>query len=94
MVLRRCRYVSGNTSVFFFSGTVRFAYDLEELGINPINQATINDLHFHEGKDLSFSAQFEVEPQFQLPKYNKKIKVRAIRYNAENEDIEQTLNQY
>ena len=67
---------------------------LEEIGINPINQATINDLHFHEGKDLSFSAQFEVEPQFQLPKYNKKIKVRAIRYNAENEDIEQTLNQY
>jgi len=67
---------------------------LENLGINPINQATINDLHFHEGIDLSFSAQFEVEPQFQLPKYNKKIKVRAIRYNAENEDIEQTLNQY
>ena len=67
---------------------------LKELEITPINQATINNLNFQEGLDLSFTAQFEVEPDIQLPKYQKKIKVRAIRYMAENEDIEQALSQY
>ncbi|SVB75580.1 uncharacterized protein METZ01_LOCUS228434, partial [marine metagenome] len=67
---------------------------IEELQLTPINQATINDLNFQEGLDLSFSAQFEVEPDIKLPKYKNKIKVRAIRYMAQNEDIEQALNQY
>ena len=67
---------------------------LKELEITPINQATINNLNFQEGLDLSFTAQFEVEPDIQLPKYQKKIKIRAIRYMAENEDIEQALSQY
>ena len=67
---------------------------LEKLDITPINKATINNLNFQEGLDLSFTAQFEVTPDIQLPKYQKKIKVRAIRYIAENEDIEQALSQY
>jgi trigger factor len=67
---------------------------LQELEITPINQATINNLNFQEGLDLSFTAQFEVEPVIQLPNYQKKIKIRAIRYMAENEDIEQALSQY
>ncbi len=67
---------------------------LEQHKITPINQATINNLNFKEGLDLSFTAQFEVEPDFKLPKYQKKIKVRAIRYMAENEDIKQALLQY
>lgn len=67
---------------------------LKELEITPINQATINNLNFHEGLDLSFTAQFEVEPDIQLPKYQKKIKVRATRYMAEIEDIEKALSQY
>jgi len=67
---------------------------LKNLDISPINQATINSLNFQEGVDLSFTAQFEVEPVIQLPKYKHKIKVRAIRYMAENEDIEKALNQY
>ena len=72
-----------------------FRKALEQLEITPINQATINKLKFQEGLDLSFSAQFEVEPNIQLPnKYQKKIKVRAIRYMTENEDIKQALNQY
>ena len=67
---------------------------LEQHEITPINQATINNLNFKEGLDLSFTAQFEVEPDIKLPKYQKKIKVRAIRYMVENEDIKQALSQY
>ena len=33
---------------------------LEKLDITPINKATINNLNFQEGLDLSFTAQFEV----------------------------------
>ena len=45
---------------------------IEELEIIPINQAKINNLNFKEGLDLSFSAEFEVEPKITLPNYKKK----------------------
>ena len=67
---------------------------LDELQLSPINQATINDLNFQEGLDLSFSAQFEIEPELKLPKYQKKFKIKAIRYKAEYEDVKQALAQY
>ncbi len=67
---------------------------LDELQLSPINQATINDLNFQEGLDLSFSAQFEIEPEIKLPKYQRKFKVKTIRYKAGNEEIEQALTQY
>jgi len=67
---------------------------LDELQLSPINQATINDLNFQEGLDLSFSAQFEIEPELKLPKYQKKFKIKTIRYKAEYEDIKQALAQY
>ena len=43
---------------------------------------------------LSFSARFEVNPKIELPKYHKKFKVKAVRYIAANEDIEQALTHY
>tara|TARA_B100000945_G_C20398735_1_gene606180 strand:+ start:70 stop:1344 length:1275 start_codon:yes stop_codon:yes gene_type:complete len=67
---------------------------LKELEVIPINQATISNLSFKEGSDLSFTAQFEIEPNIKLPKYQNNIKVSAIKYLTEEEDIEQTLNQY
>ena len=67
---------------------------LDELQLHPINQASIDNLKFHEGLDLSFSARFEVEPEIKLPKYQRKFKVQAVRYLPENEDIEQALIQY
>ena len=42
----------------------------------------------------TFSARFEVNPKIELPKYQKKFKIKAVRYNPENEDVEQALNHY
>ena len=67
---------------------------IEELKLVPINQAKINDLNFKEGLDLSFTAEFEVEPEIKLPNYQNKIKVRAVKYVAGDEDIDQALSQY
>ena len=67
---------------------------LDELKLAPINQASIDNLEFREGLALSFSARFEVNPEIMLPKYQKKFKIKAVRYMAGNEDIEQALTQY
>ena len=63
---------------------------LDELELNPINQAKINKLHFHEGCDLEFVAEFEVTPAIKLPKYDK-IKIKTIRYLASSDDIDMAL---
>jgi len=67
---------------------------LDELKLAPINQASIDNLEFKEGIALSFSARFEVNPEIMLPKYQKKFKIKAVRYMAGSEDIEQALTQY
>ena len=67
---------------------------LEKLDLIPINQASIDNLNFKEGQDLSFSAKFEVNPEIKLPKYQNKIKVKAIKYLHENEDVNQALINY
>ena len=67
---------------------------LDKLEIAPINQASIDNLEFKEGIALSFSARFEVNPEIMLPKYQKKFKIKAVRYMAGSEDIEQALTQY
>ena len=66
---------------------------LVDLEIVPINQASIDKLDFKEGSDLSFSARFEVNPDVVLPKYQK-IKINAVRYRPENEDVDQALENY
>ena len=67
---------------------------LHKLKLAPINQASIDNLEFREGLALSFSARFEVNPEIILPKYQKKFKIKAVRYMAGSEDIEQALTQY
>ena len=67
---------------------------LDKLEIAPINQASIDNLEFKEGIALSFSARFEVNPEIMLPKYQKKFKIKAVRYMVGSEDIEQALTQY
>ena len=67
---------------------------LDELKLSPINQAKINNLEFKEGTDLSFTAEFEVEPAVKLPNYEKKIKVEAVKYLAEKEDVDDALIRY
>ncbi len=51
---------------------------LDELQVDPIARAQINDLDFHEGEDLHFKAVFEVKPPVKLPNYSKKIKITTV----------------
>ena len=67
---------------------------LKELQITPINKASIDNLNFKEGLDLSFTAHFEVHPEVNLPKFKKKFKIKVVRYLPEDVDIEETLTNY
>jgi trigger factor len=67
---------------------------LDELQITPINKASIDNLNFKEGLDLSFTAHFEVHPEVNLPKFKKKFKIKVVRYLPEDVDVEQALTNY
>jgi trigger factor len=41
----------------------------KEDNLNVVGRPNITDLHFHEGEDLRFKAEFEVEPQIELGEY-------------------------
>ena len=38
--------------------------------LRAVSRPNVTDLHFHDGKDLHFKAQFEVFPQFEIPNYD------------------------
>lgn len=67
-----------------------FRQALETNLLKPINQSEIKDLTFSEGTDLVFSANFEVVPDFTIPKYNK-IKIKVTRYTPTDKDLNQSI---
>ncbi len=64
---------------------------LHENNLTPINRAVISHFHFHENEDFHFKAKFEVIPKFNLPDYQKNIKVQATRYQKTDRDVEVSL---
>ncbi len=67
--------------------------NLEKLGVDPINRATIEGVHFHEGESLRFQATFEVEPEITLPTYKKGMKVEHLIYKHEEEDVSRAIEE-
>ena len=65
---------------------------LDELDLTPINQGKIIDLKFKEGEDLGFDIEFEIKPDFKLPKYDKKFKISAIKYLPTDQDLSDALS--
>ena len=64
---------------------------LDEHNLNPINQAQIKKLHFHEGSNLEFTAEFEITPDVKLPNFEKKFKIKTTLYTPTSTDIEMAL---
>jgi trigger factor len=65
---------------------------LEEKGLDPINQATIQGIQFADGMPLRFEATFEIEPEVELPPYAKGFKVEQVIYDADEEDVNQAID--
>ena len=66
--------------------------ELKAQNLNPVGMPVVSDLHFIEGQPLSFKAQFEVWPEFELPEY-KKIKVKNKNISVTDEEINQSLEE-
>ena len=71
---------------------------LQELKLHPLNQGQITDLNFKENSELKFDIEFEVMPEYKLPNYQKKNKIKTEKYIANDTDIKEALknlqNQY
>jgi len=67
---------------------------LQQKEIAPVNQAEISDVHFHLGEHFSFTAKFEVEPDFKLPRFKKNMfQVQRNKFLPDGQDINDAIDQ-
>ena len=67
---------------------------LQDQKIVPVNQAEIRDVNFKMGEHFSFTAKFEVEPDFKLPKFkNNMFKVQKNKFIPDDQDIDDAIDQ-
>ncbi len=66
---------------------------IQEKKLNPINQAQVSNLDFSEGNSLQFTLSFEIVPEIKLPNYEKKFKIKMIKYKSSKEDVDHALEE-
>jgi trigger factor len=67
-----------------------FRQEAERLGIHPVSQPRVTDLHLHEGEPLRFKAAFEVLPEIKLEGY-KELRADKPEIAVSEKDVEQAL---
>ena len=68
-----------------------FRQEAERLGIHPVSQPRVTDLHLHDGEPLRFKAAFEVLPEIKLEGY-KELRADHTEVTVTDEEVEQALN--
>jgi trigger factor len=64
--------------------------ETERLGMRPISQPRVTDLHLHEGEPMRFKAAFEVLPEIKLEGY-KELRADKPEIAVSEADVEQAL---
>jgi trigger factor len=67
-----------------------FRREAEKLGVLPVSQPRVSDLHIHEGEPLRFKASFEVMPQIKVEGY-KELRADKPSITVTVEEVEQSL---
>ncbi len=67
-----------------------FRQEAERLGIHPVSQPRVTDLHLHDGEPLRFKAAFEVLPEIKLEGY-KELRADKPEIAVSEADVEQAL---
>ena len=70
----------------------RLQAEAQKLGLTPLSQPQISDLHFHDDEPLRFKASFEVMPEFEVANY-KGVPVEKPVVVVTDEQVEEFLNQ-
>jgi trigger factor len=67
-----------------------FRKETEKLGMVPVSQPRVTDLHIHDGKPLTFKASFEVMPEIRVEGY-KELRSEHPEITVTDEDVAQEL---
>ncbi len=67
-----------------------FRKETERLGVVPISQPRVTDLHTDEGKPMHFKASFEVMPDIKVEGY-KELRAEHPQISITNEEVEESL---
>jgi trigger factor len=67
-----------------------FRKETERLGLIPISQPRVTDLHAHEGKPISFKASFEVMPEIKVEGY-KELRAEHPEITVTDQEVEDAL---
>ncbi len=67
-----------------------FRKETDKLGLMPVSQPRVSDLHVHDGEPLTFKASFEVMPTIRVENY-KQLRADKAPVSVTDEEVEQTL---
>ena len=69
-----------------------FRRETEKLGVFPVSQPRVSDLHIHEGEPLRFKASFEVMPEIKVEGY-KELRAEKPAITVTDDEVEQSLQE-
>ncbi len=67
-----------------------FRQETERLGMHPVSQPRVTDLHLHDGEPLRFKAAFEVLPELKVEGY-RDLRADKSEITVTDADVEQSL---
>jgi trigger factor len=67
-----------------------FRKEADKLGLMPVSQPQVTDLHVHDGEPLRFKASFEVMPTIRVEDY-KELRADKADVSITDEEVEQSL---
>jgi trigger factor len=68
-----------------------FRKETEKLGMVPVSQPRVTDLHIHDGEPLRFKASFEIMPEIKAEGY-KELRADHAEITVKDEEVEEALN--
>ncbi len=68
-----------------------FRKEAERLGMIPVSQPRVTDLHVHDGEPLKFKASFEILPEIKVEGY-KELRADHPEIVVKEEEVEEALN--
>ena len=68
-----------------------FRKETEKMGVVPVSQPRVTDLHIHDGEPLRFKASFEIMPEIKVEGY-KELRAERPEIAVKDEEVEEALN--
>ncbi len=67
-----------------------FRREAEKLGLQPVSQPQVSDLHIHDGEPLRFKASFEIMPELKVEGY-KELRAERPQISITDDEVEEAL---